>query len=94
MTNKPFALTAKEIKEIASFKDVQDAWGAENAADMEEILKGIYTVKFEFVNESPGYVGDLFIIQPGVLGGEFPVTRLIRNRKRQLEVLEEETRLY
>ena len=94
MANKPFALTAKEIKEIASLKQIQDAWGAEDAEDMELRLKEIYTVKFDYMNESPGYVGDLFIIQPGVLGGEYPVTRLIRNRQKQLEVLAEETRLY
>ena len=94
MTNKPFALTAKEIKEIASLKEIQDAWGAEDAKDMELRLKEIYTVKFDYMNESPGYTGDLFIIQPGILGGEYPVTRLIRNREKQLEVLAEETRLY
>jgi hypothetical protein len=88
MTNKPMALTAKEIKEIASLKQLQEMWGAEDSADMELRLKEIYTVKFDYINESPGYVGDLFIIQSGVLGSEYPVTRLIRNRKKQLEVLE------
>ena len=93
MTNKPVALTAKEIKEIASVKEIQDAWGAEDSTDMEERLKDIYTVKFQYVNESPGYVGDLFIIQPGVLGDEYPVTRLIRDRGKRLVVLGL-TRLY
>jgi hypothetical protein len=88
MTNKPFALTPKEIKEIAGVKQIQDAWGTWNQADMEMILKDIYTVKFEYMNESPGYIGDLYIIQPGVLGSEFPVTRLVRNQEKQLEVLE------
>lgn len=88
MTNKPFALTRKEIKEIASVQRIQDLWGMANSADMEMTLNDIYTVKFQYMNESPGYVGDLFIIQPGVLGSEFPVTRLIRNREKQLEVLE------
>ena len=94
MTNKPFGLTAKEIKEIASLKEIQEIWGAEDSEDMELRLKEVYTVKFGYMNESPGYVGDLFIIQPSVLGGEYPVTRLIRNREKQLEVLEEETRLH
>ena len=87
MTNKPFALTPKEIKEIASVQQIQDLWGMANSADMEMALKDIYTVKFQYMNESPGYVGDLFIIQPGVLGSDFPVTRLVRNRENQLEVL-------
>jgi hypothetical protein len=87
MTNKPFALTPKEISEIASLSEIQDKWGVENTEDMELTLKDLYTVKFDYMNESPGYVGDLFIIQPGVLGDEYPVTRLIRNREKQLEVL-------
>src|ERR1700681_2521734 len=86
MTNHPFALSPKEIKEIASVTRVQELWGVEDSGDMELILNDIYTVKFEYMNESPGYVGDLFIIQPGVLGSEYPVTRLIRNREKQLEV--------
>ena len=95
MTNKPFALTLAEIKEIASLKEIQDVWGAEDAADMEQTLRDIYTVKFKYINESPGYVGDLFIIQPGVMGSDYPVRRVIRNREKQLEVLETaETRLY
>ncbi len=81
------ALTAKGIKEIASLKQLQEIWGAEDLKDMELRLKEIYTVKFEYMNESPGFTGDLFIIQPGVLGSEYPVTRLIRNRASQLEVL-------
>ena len=88
MTNKPFALTPKEIKEIASVQRIQDLWGTTNSADMEMTLKDIYTVKFQYMNESPGYVGDLFIIQPAVLGSEFPVTRLVRNQEKQLEVIE------
>ncbi|HEV2452924.1 MAG TPA: hypothetical protein VGY98_01595 [Verrucomicrobiae bacterium] len=88
MTNKPLALTPKEIKEIASVQRIQDLWGMANSADMEMTLKDIYTVKFQYMNESPGYVGDLFIIQPGVLGSEFPVIRLVRNREKQLEVVE------
>ena len=88
MTNKPFALTAKEIKEIASMKEIQDAWGAEDSTEMEETLKHLYTVKFQYVNGSPGYVGDLFIIQPDVLGNEYPLTRLIRNREKRLKLLE------
>jgi hypothetical protein len=88
MTNKPFALTPKEIKEIASMERIQELWGAENSADMKLRLKDIYTVKFQYMNGSPGYVGDLFIIQPDVLGGEYPVTRLIRNQERELVVLE------
>jgi hypothetical protein len=88
MNNQPLRLTPAEIKEVAAVKRVQDLWGAEDTTEMEATLKGIYTVKFEFTNESPGYVGDLFIIQPGVMGSEYTATRLIRNREKQLEVID------
>ena len=88
MANRPMALTADEIKEIAALPEIQDIWGGENAEVMNEILKDIYTVKFQYVNGSPGYAGDLFIIQPDVLGQEYPVTRLIRNREKKLVLLE------
>lgn len=88
MDNRPITLTAAEIKEIASNSEIQARWGGENVEVMEQILMDIYTVKFRYANGSPGYVGDLFIIQPDVLGHEFPVTRLIRDGEKGLEVLD------
>ena len=39
-------------------------WGAENAAEMEEMLDTkVYAVKFNYHSGSPGYVGDYFILQ-------------------------------
>ena len=84
MTNKPLALTAAEIKEIATVKAIQELWGAESAEEMEEMLGSYYTVKFEFVNGSPGYVGDLFLIQPDYLDPESPAVRLVRDREKRL----------
>ena len=74
-------------------KAVQELWGAENAEDMEEFLKGSYMVKFQFVAGSPGYTGDLFIIQSDALSSDTPAVRLVRNHAQRLEVLEI-TRLY
>jgi len=87
MTNRPIALTADEIKEIAVVPEIQGLWGGEDAEVMEQILRGIYTVKFHFTNGSPGYVGDLFIIQSDYLGSDLSVIRLIRNRAKKIEVL-------
>lgn len=89
MLEKPFALTQKELKEIAAVKSLQDMWGAANAAEMEEFLESVYIARFDFVNESPGYVGDLFIIQPSFLDSDVVPTRLIRGENKQLVVLEE-----
>jgi hypothetical protein len=69
MDNKPHALTREELKEIAAIADVQQMWGAENAADMEAFLEDtVYAVKFDFVSGSPGYVGDYFILAGDALG--------------------------
>lgn len=70
MTNKPFALTGKEIKEIALLEKIQELWGAENPAEMEEALSKSYSVRFNFYSGGPGYVGDLFFIQGDALTGE------------------------
>jgi hypothetical protein len=87
MTNQPLALSSVEIKEIASVAEIQEMWDAQDSEEMELILKDSYAVKFDFINESPGYVGELFVIQGGSLDGEFPPVRLIRNNEEKLEIL-------
>jgi hypothetical protein len=78
MDNKPKALTNKEIKEIAAIKDIQQMWGANTAAEMEEMLDTtVYAVKFNYHSGSPGYVGDYFILQGDALG---EALELIRNK--------------
>jgi hypothetical protein len=63
MDNKPNALTSKEIKEIASMEVIRQMWGAESAAEMEELLDTqVYAVKFTYQSGGPGYVGDLYIL--------------------------------
>ena len=88
MTNTPFAVTEKELNELASVSELRELWGAENEAEMGEILRDVYTAKFEFMNESPGYVGDLFMIQAGCLAAETPVVRVIRERGGKLSILD------
>ena len=81
MANRPLALTTDEINEIASLKAIQESWGATSAAEMEEILSAeLYAVKFNYQSGSPGYVGDLFILQGDALGEPF---ELVRNKVRQ-----------
>jgi hypothetical protein len=51
MNNKPMALTSIEIKEIAAIEAIREMWGAENAAEMEELLDtNIYAVKFHYMS--------------------------------------------
>jgi hypothetical protein len=89
MSNKPFCLTHSEIDEISATEAVQEICGAENAKQMREILEGAYAVKFQFTNESPGYVGDLFLIQAACLSTEIPVIRLKRNRFGKIALYDE-----
>jgi hypothetical protein len=85
MNNKPMALTSKEIKEMAAIEDIQQMWGAENAAEMEETLDTtVYAVKFDYMSGSPGYVGDYFILQGDALG---EALELVRNKDGAIIIL-------
>jgi hypothetical protein len=89
MDNKPQALTDKEIKEIAAIEDIQQMWGAENVAEMEEMLDTtVYAVKFNYHSSSPGYVGDYFILQGDALG---EALELIRNKDGAIIILADRT---
>jgi len=75
MDTRPHPLTAEEIKEIAALHDVQEMWGARNANEMADMLNdSVYAVKFDFHSGSPGYIGDLYILQGDALTGDPPVT--------------------
>ena len=89
MDNKPTALTNKEIKEIAAIEDIQQMWGAADAAEMEEMLATtVYAVKFNYHSGSPGYVGDYFILQGDALG---EALELIRNKNGKIVIIDEHT---
>jgi hypothetical protein len=90
MDNKPKALTIKEIKEIAAIEDIQQMWGAENAAEMEEMLDTtVYAVKFDYHSGSPGYVGDYFILQGDAIGE--PIELIRNNKERTLAIVNAST---
>jgi hypothetical protein len=83
---KPHPLTLAEWKEIMTVPTVRDAWGIEQDTTPEEFSTLVYAVKFKFVSGSPGYVGDLFILQGDVLTGDGPMV-LRRGDKGELIVL-------
>ena len=88
MINQPVAVTPAEIKEMASSRELQDYWGGfDSAEEFEECLKGDYIVKFNFINGSPGYSGELFIIQSDHLSKEVPAVRLTRGKDGQLVIV-------
>jgi hypothetical protein len=89
MNYKPMEVSPDEMNEIAQIKVLWDWWGAENADEMLDVLKQSYCVKFDFVSGSPGYVGDLFIVQGDALTGAPPVS-LTRDARGALHIVEYE----
>jgi len=69
----PHSLNAEEWKEIASIPTVRESWGIVDDSDIESFKMQVYAAKFHFVSGSPGYVGDLFILQGDVLTGDAPL---------------------
>ena len=87
MTNKPIAITPEEFEEIASSPEFQELWGVDSTAEAMEMLKSDYIVKFNYVEGTQGYVGDLFVIQVDCLDSEIPATRMFRGSDNQLVIL-------
>jgi hypothetical protein len=61
-----------EWKEIMAVPAIREAWGVESDRTPDEFSSQVYAAKFKFVSGSPGYVGDLFILQGDVLTGDAP----------------------
>jgi hypothetical protein len=86
MSNKPKALTRKEMREIARIEAIREMWGAETVSEMEELLDvDVYAVKFRYQSDSPGYVGDYFILQGGALCEPL---ELIRNKEGAITLMD------
>lgn len=56
----------------------RQAWGLANETP-EEFASQVYGVKFDFMSGSPGYVGNLYIVQGDVLAGDPPWVFIRRN---------------
>lgn len=71
--NNPQQLTEAEWKEIASLLVVKEAWGLDDDSTPEEFASLVYAAKFDFVSGSPGYVGDLYVLQGDALTDVSPM---------------------
>ena len=76
---QPYAITDAEWAEIGAIQDIRDQFGVGDDEDFLDHARGIYGVKFKYMEDGPGYAGDLYILQGGALIPEGPLT-LIRNR--------------
>jgi hypothetical protein len=75
ITTQPLAISENEWQEILKTLEVRETWGLEEEDEItvEEFQKNVYGVKFKFVSGSPGYIGDLYILQGDVLTGDVPL---------------------
>ena len=65
---------------------IRESWGIDDDTTRADFVSQVYAAKFNFVSGSPGYVGDLFILQGDTLTGDPPFV-LRRNDKGELFVL-------
>jgi hypothetical protein len=69
---KPHPLNLAEWKEIMAIPAIRESWGIDAGTTPAEFAAEVYAARFDFVSGSPGYVGDLFILQGSYLTGDAP----------------------
>ena len=69
---KPYSLSPAEWREIMTIPVIRESWGIEDSTSMSDFSSQVYAARFDFVSGSPGYVGDLFILQGDTLTGDAP----------------------
>jgi len=82
MNNKPTEISIHEWREIMLLDHVNEGWGLDEQTSPEEFSSMVYGAKFHFVSGSPGYVGDLFILQGDTL--EPPIVIIRKNGALQI----------
>jgi hypothetical protein len=71
--NQPIAISQDEWQEIMNLPIIRDAWGLEDDETLEDFMSMVYGVRFNFHSGSPGYVGELYILQGDTLTGDPPI---------------------
>jgi len=69
--NEPQDISLPEWREIMAVEEVKESWGLSNESP-EEFASSVYAVKFHFTSGSPGYIGELYILQGDTLTGDSP----------------------
>lgn len=67
MKTKPMEISDAEWRELMRLPEVSEGWGLEEDETVEAFKSMDYGVKFDFMSGSPGYVGDLYILQDDAL---------------------------
>jgi len=69
----PQPISPEEWREIIAVPAVREAWGLEDDVEPSDFAASVYAAKFDFVSGSPGYFGDLYILQGDALTGDPPM---------------------
>lgn len=69
---KPYPLTQAEWKEVMAIPAIRESWGIADGTTTADFAAEVYAAKFNFVSGSPGYVGDLYVLQGSHLTGDSP----------------------
>jgi hypothetical protein len=69
----PQPISQEEWREIIAVPAVREGWGLADDVTPREFADSVYAAKFDFVSGSPGYVGELYILQGDALTGHPPL---------------------
>ena len=85
--NNPRSLTEQEWDEVYQQPYVRTLWDLrnENGFTVDDWKDSVYAVHFDFVSGSPGYAGDLYLIQGDYLA-DVPPVALVRDDNGSLRI--------
>jgi hypothetical protein len=69
----PQPISLEEWRQIIAVRAVREAWGLADDVTPSDFADSVYAAKFDFFSGSPGYVGDLYILQGDALTGYSPI---------------------
>jgi len=69
---RPHLLSREEWRELIAIPEIRESWGLEPNETPEQFSRRVYAAKFHFISGSPGYVGDIYILQGDYLTGDPP----------------------
>ncbi len=86
--NNPQPLSPQEWQEIAGHPTIQEMWGFDAEHGPAEARQPFcYGTKFDFISDSPGYSGDLFVLVGAGLSAH-PVVVCRNSVSKQLDILD------
>lgn len=70
---KPYPLSPEDWKQIIAVPAVREAGSLKDDEKPSDFAGTVYAAKFNFVSGSPGYFGDLYILQGDAPTGDPPM---------------------